>query len=146
MLMHYNAVLHVHFTKMAILDKAVLVPCEAVPQFIAFSFLQTSAGSFRNMREYRLCWKNECWDELTKHRVLVSLPCVPQRALCSSDQHLLIISGLRDIHLALTSARTFSALALASWNIFQTEIRGLQACYRVLEEFSTRPLTEILDV
>lgn len=67
-----------------------------------------------------------------------------RRALHSSNQHLLMVFGLKDIWLALTRVRAFSALALAWWNELQLEIRACRIFYSVTEpatqSSSARPL------
>ena len=63
----------------------------------------------------------------------------PQRALRSADQHLLRVPGPKEVRLASTRARAFSALALAWWNSLPFEIRAL----RELNQFCRACKTEL---
>ena len=53
-------------------------------------------------------------------------PYSPQRVLRSADQCLLRVPSAKEVKLASTRARAFSALAPAWWNALQYEIRALR--------------------
>ena len=63
----------------------------------------------------------------------------PPRLLRSADQNLLRVPGPKDIKLASTRARAFSALAPAWWNALPSDIRAL----RELNQFRRACKTEL---
>ena len=71
------------------------------------------------------------WDRLFRH--------FPTRLLRSAEQNLLRIPSPKDIKLASTRARAFSALALAWWNALPNNIRAL----RELNQFRRACKTEL---
>ena len=71
------------------------------------------------------------WDRLFRHS--------PLRLLRSTEQNLLRIPGPKDIKLASTRTRAFSALAPAWWNALPNDIRAL----RVLDQLYRACKTEL---
>lgn len=60
-------------------------------------------------------------------RVPLGMPLLvhPSRALCSKEQNLLVVPGLKNIHLSSTKVRTFLTLELAWWNTLPSDIHAL---------------------
>lgn len=70
----------------------------------------------------------------------------PRRALCSQDKHILVILGLRDVHLALIRTRAFLALAPASWNKLLEEFWALKEHFQFCNTCKMKPLVVVADV